>query len=154
MNDADREILDHFIRTRAKTVELVRRVPDELLPQTPDGEESAFAQLFNHAGSGEAWWMANVLRDGGDQSQSFAQDKESILKAIQAAGNRVASSFSADDGEAMGRTFSFVDENGQTLEWTGRNRLLYFISHEVHHRGKIVLALRQCGFTDIPFLPF
>ena len=39
-------------------------------------------------------------------------------------------------------------------EWISRNRLLYFVDHEVYHRGNIVLALRQWGIEGLPFFRF
>ena len=154
MNDADREILDNFVRTRNKTIDLVRRVPDEWLQRTPDAEEHPLSVLLSHAGASEAWKMANVMRDGGPGEHPSPNTKAEIAKAIETYRDRVRSFFTADDGAAMGRTFSFTNEDGRTNEWTGRNRVLYFTLHETHHRGKIVLALRQWGMTDIPFLPF
>ncbi len=154
MNDGDREVLDCFERTRAKTIELARRVPDELLGRTPDGEQHSVARLLCHAGCSGAWWMHHVMKDGGEPSQPWLDERDATIEAMTAYRDRVVSLFRADDGAAMGRVYSYTDEDGQTTEWIGRNRVLYYISHEIHHRGKIVLALRQWGFEDMPFLPF
>jgi uncharacterized damage-inducible protein DinB len=154
MNDGDREILDHFTRTREKTKELLRRVPEDWLERTPDGEKYSLGVLFQHTGCGEAWWMHAVMKDGGPQHYGPAGDTDSILERMETARGRVVSFFEEGDGRRMAEMFSWVDENGKTLEWQGRDRLHYFTDHEVHHRGKIVLALRQWGFEDIPFLPY
>ena len=154
MNDADREILDDFVKTREKTIDLARRVPEDWLGRTPDGEGDPLSVLLCHAGCSEAWKMTNVLRDGGPQHYPHPSTTDEIATLIADCRDRVVSFFSADDGAPMERTYSFTDEDGRANEWTGRNRLMYFLLHEVHHRGKIVLALRQWGSTDVPFLPF
>ena len=154
MNEGDREILEHFSKTREKTKELLGCVADEWLMRTPEGEHHPLSWLFHHAASGELWWMPNVMRDGGPGQHTYDDNKDSILEVMETGRVRVISFFSADDGAAMGRTFSWVDEKGVTEKWIGRNRVLYLSDHEVHHRGKIVLALRQWGLTDLPFMPF
>ena len=154
MDEGDREILDCFVQTREKTIQLAQIVPDELLGRTPDGERQLMARLLCHAGCSGAWWMYHVMNDGGEQSQPWLDERDAILDALRDYRDRVVSFFSADDGAAMSRVFSYKDEDGTETAWTGRNRVLYFISHEIHHRGKIVLALRQWDFDGIPFLPF
>lgn len=154
MHPADQELLDHFRRTREKTLELVARLPEDLLTYAPPGDSGPMYKLLAHTGCGEAWWMANVLRDGGEPHRVPPQDRAGLIAAISEYRDRVLRFFEADDGANLGRLFYFTEKDGLQREWTGRNRLLYFIDHEVHHRGKIVLALRQRGFTNIPSLPF
>ena len=154
VNDADREIIDHFTRTREKSIELAQRVPEELLGRTAEGEDFHLGWVFAHIANGVDWWMHGVMCDGQGPVPDYGHDKDSVAQALCASRDRLVSFFSADDGQAMSRTFSRAEEDGSTSEWTGRNRVLYLTSHEVHHRGKIVLALRQWGFSDVPFLPF
>jgi len=154
LNDGDQEILEHFIRTREKTIELVRRTPEELLTRRAEGEGGPLNRLFIHIATGVDWWMHNVMRDGRGRAPGYGRDKNGILQALAASRDRLISFSSVGDGERMGQTFSRAEENGSTRQWAGRDRVLYLTDHEVHHRGKIVLALRQWGFTDIPFLPY
>jgi uncharacterized damage-inducible protein DinB len=153
MDDADREILDHFARTRDQTLRLAERVPEDWLARTAKGEEHTLGWLLAHCGCGTTWWLHNVLRDGQPPVLERDGDKAWVLEVLRTTRSRLVAFFSADDGEPMGRIFSFVDPDGTTSRWTGRDRVLYLTDHEVHHRGKIVLALRQWGFKDIPSLP-
>jgi hypothetical protein len=55
MNTSDREILDHFVRIRKKTIELFSKVPDEWLSRKPDGEDMSLSWLFMHIAGGLNW---------------------------------------------------------------------------------------------------
>ena len=151
MDDGDREIIEHFKWMRGNTIELAQRMTNELMGRTPDGESQKLSVLLTHAGCSGAWWMSNVLRDGGRESERFSDDREEMIEEMQWWRDRVVSFFEANGGERMGQTFFFTEEDGTKLEWTGRNRLFYFIAHEADHYGRIVLALRQWGFDDIPW---
>lgn len=156
MNPADREILDHFVRVREKTIELLNGMPDEILGRKADGEDMTLGWLFMHIADGPDWWMEHCMRDGrgwvypGDGP--FQMD--GIRAALRASLCRVTEFFEAGDGERMGESFGLDPEKTEGKgRRTGRDRVLYLTAHEVHHRGKMVLALRQWGPAEIPFMP-
>ncbi|MBI3461631.1 MAG: DinB family protein [Planctomycetes bacterium] len=153
MTEGDREILDHFVRTRGKTIELLKRVPDDWLRRQADGEEHSLGWLFGHIAHGVDFWMERCMRDPRTLLAVDERDKASILSALEASRDRLVSFFTAEDGAPLGRAFTRVKNNVEET-FVGRNRVLYLTQHEAHHRGKIVLALRQWGFSDIPFLPY
>ncbi|MHB9027108.1 MAG: DinB family protein [Armatimonadota bacterium] len=155
MHASDRELLDHFLRTREKTIELLDCIPEEWLSRMPPGESHPLYYLLAHTGStGTHWWVCNLLKDGLEDRHIFPTEKDALRVEMQYWRERIMTFFTVDDGANLGRVFSYVDEEGVRREWSGRNRLLYFIDHEVHHRGKIVLALRQWGIERLPFFPF
>ena len=157
MTEADSEILDHFVRTRKKTMELFEQVPDNWLNKTAAGEEMTLGWLFMHIADGPSWWMNHCMGDG--RGWQYPGDgpfgKQTIRGALTASLKRVVSFFKADDGTNMNRAFELSPEKREGEGcWTGRNRILYLVGHEVHHRGRIALALRQWGMTELPFFPF
>ena len=88
------------------------------------------------------------MEDGRQTPSTYDHDREPIITALVASKDRIGDFFSADDGKAMGATFSFRDPDDTVTTWTGRDRVLYLANHEVHHRGRITLAMRQWGYLE------
>lgn len=156
METADREILDNFIRTRNKTVQLLARVPDDWLVRQADGEDRPLGALFMHIADGVNWWMHHAMGDG--RGWSYPGDgpfgRSELIDALNASEDRLVVFFEADHTR-MADVFALPpDKREGDGQWIGRNRVLYLTDHEVHHRAKIALALRQWGFADFPFMPF
>lgn len=153
MNPADREILKHFRQIRRRTIDLVERIPEEILTRQADGEGLPLGKLCKHIAYVVDGWMEELMGDGKGLPR-YADDKSAILDALESTAERLVSFFEADDGRHMGDEYDTTLDDGVTpVIWTGRDRVLYLTDHEVHHRGKIVLALRQWGFADIPPMP-
>lgn len=153
MDDGDRAILDHFAGVRDGTCELLRRVPEELLERTAAGEERPVNWLFAHIADGVDWWMHNVMEDGRGVVRQYDHDRPSILRALENSKVRLLEFFEAHGGKRMGESVTFEDPDGTTTDFIGRERVIYLTAHETHHRGEIVLSLRQWGHSDFPPLP-
>ncbi len=149
----DREILDAFDRARAKTIALLKIVPAKSLARKADGEDVSIGELFHHIAATVDGWMTRCMQDGGAMPGSYEPSKPAISKALSASRKRLLAYFKNDGGAMMDRVFT-PSRQGKVYRFTGRNRVSYLTQHEVHHRGKIILALRQWGVDDIPFMPF
>ena len=150
MHDADKLILDHFKRTHELVIELLERVPENLLSRQAKGEDHPLHYQFAHMADGMHWWMEHVMKDGNGFDGDLPTDKPTILKRLHASGKRLYSFFSAEDGTKMAMTFSYKDDDGSVTEWQGRDRVVYFTTHDQHHRGKVFSMLRAWGFDDFP----
>lgn len=153
MHPADKEILADFDRARAKTLALLKIVPAKMLARKADGEDATVGELFYHIATTNDAWMARCIQDRGPMPAAYAASKPAISKALTAARKRVLKHFKGNNGAAMDAVYA-PSRQGKTYCFAGRNRVCYFTQHEVHHRGKIILALRQWGMTGIPFMPF
>jgi len=156
MNAGDREILADFERCRAKTLDVLKVVPPRLLSRTPRGEEATVSELFHHISAVVDGWMLRCMNDGGPMPPEYRQQsKPALAKILRASQRRLMKFFQAGGGRGrpMGRTFQ-RERDGKRYRFVGRNRVCYLTQHEVHHRGKIILALRQWGVKKIPFMPF
>lgn len=152
LHPADREILKHFRQIRQRTIDLLERIPEEMLTRQADGEAIPLGKLFKHIAYAVNDWMDDLMNDGKGRPR-YGDDKAAILAALESTAERLVSFFKAEAGRHMGDEYDTTLDNGTPVVWTGRDRVLYLTDHEVHHRGKIVLALRQWGFGDIPPMP-
>ncbi|MEA2600296.1 MAG: hypothetical protein QOF89_1288 [Acidobacteriota bacterium] len=93
------------------------------------------------------------MGDGGGRPK-YRPDRDGLVEALRLSARRLVTFFEADDGRKMAEVYETTRSDDVTpVVWTGRDRVLYLTDHEVHHRAKIVLALRQWGFGDIPPMP-
>jgi uncharacterized damage-inducible protein DinB len=95
---------------------------------------------FAHLHNVRVWHLENRARDLSKGLATFATedepDKETLKQALGASAEAVASFFTrAVTGEGKARTM----KKGVIPN------LAYFVAHESHHRGNILLTLKQCG---------
>jgi uncharacterized damage-inducible protein DinB len=154
MDEGDRWLLDHFVITRAKTIELARRVPEEWWERVAPGEEHSVAKLFAHMADAVGFYLLHVLHDGQPAWPAGELTKASVIERLELSRDRLLAFFEADGGSRLGQVFQEGLPGGDMDHFSGRDRVSYLADHEIHHRGKIVLALRQWGMKDFPPLPF
>src|SRR5215213_6639995 len=63
MHPADHEILKHFRQIRQRTIDLVERIPEEMLTRQADGEALPLGRLFKHIAYTVDSWMDDFLLD-------------------------------------------------------------------------------------------
>jgi uncharacterized damage-inducible protein DinB len=156
LTPGDREILAEFDRCRAVTIELLKRIPPAMLKRTAAGEEVPLGLLFQHIAAAVDGWMARCMKDGGPMPgprPARPPARAAIVRSLEASKLRLLVFFRSRGGAPMSAIYR-SERGGKSYRFTGRDRVTYLTQHEVHHRGKIVLALRQWGFTKIPFIPF
>ncbi len=120
---------------------LVDRIDDEGMKCTLSkrGGRNVVRQ-FAHVHNVRVWHLENRARDLSKGLKVFATadepDKETLKQALDASAAAVATFFTrAVTGEGKART----------LKKGVVPHLAYFVAHESHHRGNILLTLKQCG---------
>lgn len=163
MHAADQQTLDWFTRTRDKTKLLAERIPNELFNRAIDGEIGDAEEVLFHVARAADWWMGKTILDGGSANIDYETGRDGVLDALNRSKQRLLRFFTADEqgSHRMDARHEMADgvtrraeiEEGGTPDWIGREWVHYITSHEVHHRGRIVLAMRVWGFGEFPFLP-
>ncbi|MBC8145414.1 MAG: DinB family protein [bacterium] len=153
MHDADRMILEHFTAVRARTVELLAAIPDEMLERTPDSSTMSVGKEIAHLARALESWLYHVLEDGAAEPERIGTDRVSIRAALDHSRDRLLTHFTKNDGANMSQVIESEYSTGAPVTYIGRERVLYLTAHEVHHRGRIVVSLRQWGLDRIPTMP-
>ncbi len=163
MHPADQQTLDWFARTRDKTTVLSERIPADLFNRAIEGEIGDAEAVLFHIARAADWWMGKTILDGKSANIDYETGRDGVLDALVRSKHRLLSFFTPDEhGSArMDALHEMADgvtrraeiEEGGTPDWVGREWVHYITSHEVHHRGRIVLAMRVWGCGEFPFLP-
>ena len=149
MHPADKQIIEHFEHVRDTTIELFERVPDGLLGRVPEGMPDGIGLEFYHIAVSTNWFMDTAIGDAVWEAVPGYSDRARLLELLLTTRERPRALLSASP-ELLERESTIVFDDGRVYTHNGRDWLLTTIDHEVSHRGRLTLALRQMGFTDFP----
>src|SRR5688572_2858966 len=138
-----REVLATWKRHQQILLFLLQRIPEKQLGAvTLDAKGRDVARAFAHLNRTRLGWLSfHATGERPDLPKSSKGDrpkKKELAAALKESGKRVEELLAkALRKEARVRLFG-----KSPVRWMG-----YLVAHESHHRGQILLALKQSGFT-------
>lgn len=139
-----KQILHTWRVNNAINLELLKRIPQQGFQAVPLASRGrTVADQFAHMNNTRVGWLTHnkvKLRKGGKRFRSSknrpAPGRNELLAVFRSSGDAVEAFVREKLEQGAGvRMFK-----GNPVRWLG-----YLISHESHHRGQILLALKQNG---------
>jgi uncharacterized damage-inducible protein DinB len=147
-------ILDYFQRVRARTLDFLADLPEEILERPPAAGPSV-ADSLRHIAQGADYWCHHVFLDGVGETKLTRENcsgREALRAALETSAERLRAVFTAGGGAALERDFPVPWDKSKT--YNGTERLLYLAAHEAHHRGRAVQAARELGWAGKVRFPY
>lgn len=135
------ELLEAWMTNHRINVHLLEAITDEGLASTLSTRGGRdVARQFAHLHNVRIWHLEKRARDLADALETFESKysprKAELRDALAASADRIAT-FLLDVLEGVPKRRGFKKGIFTTLA--------YFVAHESHHRGSILLTLKQCG---------
>ena len=131
------------------TAYLIERLPKDLWPAAvPGAPRRTVRMIAGHIHNARCMWIKTLGREHGiavpPGVNRHRVRRDELLKALAASGRGIASllRMGLDRGGELPATRAYVFRN---LPLDVGHVLTYFVAHEGHHRGQIVLIARQLG---------
>jgi uncharacterized damage-inducible protein DinB len=147
--DLDETILAAWRTTNRVTVFLVRHIPTEVWEApVPGAPRKTIRMLAGHLHNARCMWLKTLGRPQGIPVPASVDRRKVSRRQLVAAMNRSSRGIEAllrlgfRCGGKVPATPAYIWRN---LPLDVGHVLAYFVAHEGHHRGQIVLAARQMG---------
>lgn len=142
-------ILDAWRTNNRVTVFLIEHLPIELWEaKVPGAPRRTIRMIAGHIHNARCMWIKTLgLENGVAVPRSVDRHKvktKDLILALERSGNGILSllKFGCDHGGSIPVPRSYVWRN---LPLDVGHVLSYFVAHEGHHRGQIVMLTRQLG---------
>ena len=143
-------ILDAWKTNNRVTVFLVEHLPAELWKATVPGvPRRTIRMLAGHIHNARCMWIKTLGKEHGiavpRNVDRYKVKPEGLIPALERSSTGILSllKFGCDQGGSIPATSAYVWRN---LPLDVGHVLGYFIAHEGHHRGQIVMLARQLGY--------
>lgn len=147
--DLQNTILDTWETNNRVTIFLVEHLPPELWEaKIPGAPRRTMRMLAVHFHNSRCMWLKTLGKPHGIAVprlvDRYKVKPEDLISALQLSGTGMLNllKFGCDQGGSIPATSSYVWRN---LPLDVGHVLGYFIAHEGHHRGQIVMLARQMG---------
>jgi uncharacterized damage-inducible protein DinB len=142
-------ILNAWSTNNRITVFLVEHLPDELWTAAlPGSPRRTIRMLSGHLHNARCMWIKTLGRPHGIKVPAAVNrhrvSRAQLVRALEQSGRGIAKllTLGLDAGGQIPATAAYAWRN---LPLDVAHVLTYFVAHEGHHRGQIVLAARQLG---------
>ena len=142
-------ILDTWKTNNRVTIFLVEHLPAKLWEATlPGAPRRTIRMLAGHIHNARCMWVKTLGKEHGipvpRSVDRYKVKPKELISALQHSGTGILSllRFGCDQGGSIPGTSSYVWRN---LPLDVGHVLGYFIAHEGHHRGQMVMLARQLG---------
>jgi uncharacterized damage-inducible protein DinB len=143
-------ILDAWKTNNRVTVYLVEHLPAEFWEaKVPGAPRRTIRMLAGHIHNARCMWIKTLGREHGfvvpRSVDRYKVTPEELIPALERSGAGILGllEFGCDHGGSIPGSSSYVWRN---LPLDVGHVLGYFIAHEGHHRGQIVMLARQLGY--------
>ena len=145
--DLTKTLLDCWKTTAQTSIHLIKIIPASLwTKKIPGYKHKTIAMLAIHLHNSRCTWIKSIGKDKFNGTLKNINDNQASKKELLLAMKK--------SGEAMLYLIENCLENGGRLPrrpaWLNFpndviHLLAYFVAHEAHHRGQIIMACRQLG---------
>lgn len=148
-HDLRQTLLDAWTTSNQVTVFLIEHLPAELWDaQVPGAPRRTVRMISGHIHNGRCTWIKTLGKEHGiavpRSVDRRAVTPTHLVSALQRSSAGIASllAFGCDHDGRIPASSSYVWRN---LPLDVGHVLAYFVAHEGHHRGQIVMLARQLG---------
>jgi uncharacterized damage-inducible protein DinB len=147
--DLRNTILNAWKTNNRVTIFLIENLPPELWnAKLPAAPRRTVQMVAGHIHNARCMWIKTLGKEHGIAvPKSVNRHKvkpKDLAKALQDSGNGISNllKFGCDQGGSIPASSAYVWRN---LPLDVGHVLTYFVAHEAHHRGQIVMIARQLG---------
>ncbi|MBI5323847.1 MAG: hypothetical protein HZB41_00955 [Ignavibacteriae bacterium] len=142
MTAIEQQIIDTWSINNRVNIMLLENIPEEAMKATLSKRGGRdIARQFAHVNNLRVTYTKSLAKKLGMKLIDFEKDespeRKKLIEAFELSGKameKLIDNGISNDGNVMGFKRGLIPMLG------------YFISHEGHHRGSILLTMKQCGF--------
>ncbi len=141
------ELYQHWQGHRRLTIRTLEAFPEDKLFSSQVGGMRSFGEMIGEIIGVESYTLTGILTGGWEWKQETLNTKAELLAALAKLEPQTKERWAKLTPERI----EAVEKDGWGMTWANRERLLYMIENEIHHRAQGYVYLRILGIEPPAF---